>query len=614
MAASWTPSPKVGRILTSEERAERMADEAARSIPNEIRRSGFAISDRHVLTAWHCVRDPMTAHVPLWFRLRDEAAENRRYSYVPIRVTNYDERLDVAALAVDTARLGESGLTATEATVLLASATIPLSTDVNVHDWTQVMGFPESASGADSDTNSGEVVETALPLGDAIGLKLFCPALAAVDPVKPRGLSGGPVLLVAPGMAQPSHAAVGLIRAAPIGSAPGTAAGGGLIASRMKDVAARLPEVAVMLPVKDPRSNAEDGAALSHSPNVLAVFAACSKVLRDTVLEFNDPGLGILTGWSHFLHDAVSRRPTAIGTAYGLKLALSIDEPDGRLSRSALAETLWKLRKADGGWAARTQSEIGRPEVTALALGALTSAGHNPDRLLEATARFEKSLSAENDPVGMVNTYVVSAVIRGLVLAKPDSQKLPELRAALLAGAIPDPDRENLLCWSERFFPKRNQVLVPSVAHTAHAVVALARSCQVLGEDARSRLALDQAIRWLMLRPALDNKIEQIRRVITEEHQETLIVRHFTAAWVARAILAASPNNLPETGRLLDKAIQRVWATQRKGIWEWDDHDLPIWMTYQGICVLRDYALASSSCFNSECWIAPGGDESDSTK
>ena len=592
MAPAQKHDPRVGRILTSEERAERMADEAARSIPGEVRRSGFAISDRHVLTAWHCVREPLNGNLPLWFRLRDVESGDRRYLYMPLRVTNYDERFDVAALALDTARLREADLTGTEAVALLGSATIPLSSGVEVHDRTLVMGFPESASGADSDTNSGEVVETTLPLGDAIGLKLFCSALAAVDPVRPRGLSGGPVLRIAPGPAGRSCSAVGLIRAAPTGSVQGTAAGGGLIASRIEDVARSLPEVAMALPLEAGLATAQGAEAVWRGPSVLALFAACHKVLRDTVVEFDDPGLGRLTGWSHFLHESFSHaRPTAIGTAYGLKLVLSIDEKSGVLDRSALAETLWKLRKEDGGWAARTQSGVGRPEVTALALGALSSAGYNPDRLAEAGTVFEESLSAENDAVAMASTYVVSTVIRGLVLARPTSPLLPELRTSLLAGSIQDADRGNLLCWSDRFLPKRDQVLAPSVAHTAHAVVALARASQVLGEDAPSRSALDQAIRWLVSRSALDNQAEHIRRVITQDHWEVLTIRHFTAAWVARAILATSAVNVPEAGPLLEEAVRRVLLAQREGIWEWDDHDRPIWMTYQGARVLRDYAL-----------------------
>ena len=47
--------PRVGRILADEERTARMASEVAFAVPDEVLRSAFAISARHILTAWHCV-------------------------------------------------------------------------------------------------------------------------------------------------------------------------------------------------------------------------------------------------------------------------------------------------------------------------------------------------------------------------------------------------------------------------------------------------------------------------------------------------------------------------------------------------------------------------------
>lgn len=590
MSRTQLNAARVGRILTGDERLQRMADEAARTIPGEFRRSAFAISDQHLLTAWHCVRDLLATNEPLWFRLRDEESHDRRYFYVPLRVTNYDVQLDVAALAVDTTRLGDAGLTSQEAAAILAAAAVPLSSDVNVHERIQVIGFPENASAADSDTNSGKVVETALPLGDVSGLKLYCEALAAVDPVRPGGLSGGPVLQVASSPAGRSHVAIGVVRAAPIGSVPGLSAGGALVASRIQDMAYRLPEVAVVLPVEP--VTMQVSRPQSSGSSLLTLLVSCGKVMRETVVEFEDPLLGPLTGWSHFFHESQhGTRPTAIGTAYGLKLVLSIDEKESSLDRSALAHTLWKLRKADGGWAARTQGGVGRPEVTALVVGALSSVGFDQDSLAEAVTAFEDSLSVEKDPVGMTSTYVVSAAMRGLVRAKPTSPKLPELRATLLAGAIQDAGHDNLLCWSGQFYPERGQALRPSVAHTAQAVVALARAATVLGEDGPSRSALRQATQWLVSHPTLENDVEHIRRQVSDEHWELLAIRHFTSAWQARAILASGPSNLPEASSVLRGAVQRVWQAQVEGIWEWEDLGRPIWMTYQGICLLRDLAL-----------------------
>lgn len=581
--------PRVGRILTAAERTGRMADEIAYSIPGETRRTGFAISDQHVLTAWHCVREPLRRHEQFWFRLRDDDVRDRRYFYVPLRVTNYNERLDVAALAVDWPRLGEADLFAADARAILASAAILLGADFKLHDKAQIVGFPDTAPGADSDTNSGEVVETTLPLGEASGFKLFCGALAAVDPVHPHGLSGAPVLQVVPGPGGYFQVAVGLVRAAPIGSMPGVAAGGALVASRLEDAAAHIPEIAIRLPAEAAVSRATQ--VPPGGEHVQALLASCYTALQDAVVEFDDATLGTLTGWSHFLDESLTRtRPTAVGTAYGLKLALAL-ERNGSLNRSALAETLWKLRKPDGGWAARTQSGVGRPEITALVLGTLSAAGFESAALTEAVGAFEESLSPGKDPVGMSSTYVVSAAIRGLVSAGPASARLPELRALLLAGAIQDPGQDNLLCWSDRFTPKRDQVLQPSVPHTAQAVVALARAGTVLGDDAPSRSALVQATRWLVGQPGAANQVEHLRRIVTEEHWEMHAIRHFTAAWKARAIMASYPASVPEAGSALVDAVRQVWQAQAGGVWHLDANDRPVWMTYQGARVLRDYAM-----------------------
>jgi Trypsin-like peptidase domain len=585
----------VGRIVAGEERAARLADETAFAIGEEVLRSAFAISDRHVLTAWHCVRESVASHTGLWFRLRTDGAGSRRYSYIPLRVTNYDAVFDVAALAVDEQRLAEAGLTASAAAELLAHAAIPLGVDPRVNDQAQVIGFPASATGADSDTNSAEIVDTSLPLGDAVGLKLFGPAFAAVSPVDPHGLSGGPVLKTAPPPSDRPFAAVGVVRAVPRGSISRAAAGGCIIATRIEDVAGTLPEVAVALSAAREGRPPARGPASAGGVTVLALLEASDRALRSSVVDMEDPALGRLVGWAHFFDEPPAhRRPTAISTAYGLKLALTLDRPDGRLDRSALAETLWKLRLPDGGWAARTGSGIARPEVSALVLGALAAAGHDPARRAEASAAFEQALAPDSDPVARERTYVVSAAMRGLVLARPRSPRLPELRAVLLAGAIRDPGLGNLLCWPSRLKSDGSQPLTPSVAHTAMAVVALARAGHVLGQDTSARSALEQAVRWLVLHRSLDSQTEQIRRFVSDNHPwESLTVGHFTPAWVARALLAAPVTGEPGAAAKLSAAVGLVWDAQRNGIWESQEHDRPVWMTYQGASVLRAYALRS---------------------
>jgi tetratricopeptide (TPR) repeat protein len=227
-----------------------MADEGAASIPGEGLRSAFAISTEHVLTAWHCVRDASTRGDSLWFRLRvAEAGAPRRYAYLPVRVLAQSEAVDVAVLEVDEARLREDGLPMGEAEKLLARSVIPLGVDVSVHEHVRVMGFPANAPSADSDTLAARVVDLILPLGEVTGLKLVGESFAAVDPVNPRGLSGGPVLKSRPAGTgdEGIEVAVGVIRGVPVGRYPDTALGGGLIATRIEDVAGLVPEIAAAL-------------------------------------------------------------------------------------------------------------------------------------------------------------------------------------------------------------------------------------------------------------------------------------------------------------------------------------------------------------------------------
>jgi Trypsin len=595
MADSTILGPRVGRLLTSVERAARMADETAFSVPDEIRRTAFAVGDRHILTAWHCIRDAIPSQSLLWFRIRsDDDPGNRTYIYIPVRLSNYDASYDVAALTIDDPRLEELGLTVTQASALLAHVIIPLDVYVHDNDTVRVIGFPLTASGADSDPYSGTVVETRLPLGNVTGLKVFLAGLAAASPADPHGLSGGPVLRLRQVGDLRQELAVGVIRLAPKGMTPETAAGGCVTATRIEDIIARLPEAAVALQATHGEATRPHALVAHGRKNVLITCHATWRWLRDSVVEVNDPELGQLVGWPHFFDEPLAhRRPTAIGTAYGLKLALVLGEQDFRPDRSQLTETLWKLRRADGGWGARTGTEVSRPEVTALVLGALSSSGFDPGRLAIARAVFEESLAAGLDAVAMERTNIVSAIMRGLMRSSPRSPQLTSLRMLLLSGAIQDSERSDLLCWSSRLKGENEPFPPPSVVHTAQAVIALLRARYVLGEDAQSRTAVDQAVRWLRAHRGLANQTEQIRRFITADRWETLTVRHFTAAWVARALLLA-PASSVAADPLLDEAMRQVWRACNDGLWEWDDGERPLWMSYQGSSVIRDFALHTS--------------------
>jgi hypothetical protein len=588
---------RIGRILTTPERAARMSNETAEAVDGEILRSAFAISDHFIMTAWHCIRDEYADGAPLWFRLRRETAGRKSYLYLPVRVTNYDELFDVAALTIDLERLAEVDLPQHVAAQLLAEIVIPLDIDVRDNDQLQVIGFSENHTGADSDTNSARVVAASVPLGNVSGLKLYCEALAAASPVNPYGMSGGPVLRTSRPSDQGAYQAVGIIRAAPRGLQEGTASGGSLIATSVEDIADRIPEIGIAIAAVRHTRASPQLLSLTRDMNAAKVFLACGRTLQKSLVKFTDPERGPLSGWPHFYNEEGDRRrPTAIGTAYGFKLSMVIGERCHELDQAALTETLWKLRREDGGWAARTGVGIGRPEVSALVLGALATGGCRRAAFAEAVSVFEDGLTPAKDPVGMEHTYVVCSVIRGMVRIDPRSPLLPELRAALLAGAIRDRVNGNLTCWSDRMLPHRKD-LTPSMPHTAQAIVALARVGQLIGDDEQTRAALNEATRWLISRRDLSNKTEQIRRqVVGEDYRaDGLMVRHFTAAWVARALLLAPPAEFPTADGLLTDAIHGIWGNYRDGYWEWEMGERPVWMTYQSACVLRDFALRTST-------------------
>jgi hypothetical protein len=322
---------------------------------------------------------------------------------------------------------------------------------------------------------------------------------------------------------------------------------------------------------------------------------ATQAVLLGSRAVVDDPVRGQLVGWPHFIEEARDGvRPTAIGTAYGLKSYLLVDPGDVPSRAAALVETLWRLQLADKGWAARTQSGTGRPEVTALILGVLSVLGSRPDQLAEATSAFEQILTREADPIGMSRTYVVSAALCGLVRAAPSSIRLAELRRALVSGATRDPGNDNLLCWADQLADGKKTGLVPSIPHTARAIVALSRTKPIQGSDGQAESTVKEGIRWLIKQDGLPRQTEQIRRTLPEYRNESLTVRHFSAALVAKALLCPEAASVVDDDAPLSEAIRQVWSAQHGGVWEWDNGEHPLWMTYQGLAVLHRYALKTS--------------------
>jgi hypothetical protein len=336
-------------------------------------------------------------------------------------------------------------------------------------------------------------------------------------------------------------------------------------------------------------------------------FKASQEALLSHIATYDDPLLGSLVGWPHFFEPLdvkfggpgapneriMPERPTAVGTTYGLKACLLVGTLDRRFDPDRLVETLWKLQLPSGGWAASTQHGFGRPEVTSWVLSVLSRAGGDHTPMAAALASLDRMIDPAADPVGLSRTHVVATALSGLCQANPASPHLVMLRQRLLEGAGRDRTRENLLCWGERLMTYDRNDPVPSVAHTARAIIALKRVEGFAGRDYRAHAAVEEATRWLVLNGRLDNQTEQILRTLPDYRKEAIIIRHFTAAWMVRALLSSGIELEDDVCDLLYRAVNRVWELQTDGVWEWDNRDRPLWMTYQGLRALHSYAIRS---------------------
>ena len=73
---------------------------------------------------------------------------------------------------------------------------------------------------------------------------------------------------------------------------------------------------------------------------------------------------------------------------------------------------------------------------------------------------------------------------------------------------------------------------------------------------------------------------------------EPVHVRHFTAAWVVKALVSAG---LPAAHPSVSNAVAQIWNSyggDTAALWAWDNGDLPIWMTYDAVDALRLANLA----------------------
>jgi hypothetical protein len=172
------------------------------------------------------------------------------------------------------------------------------------------------------------------------------------------------------------------------------------------------------------------------------------------------------------------------------------------------------------------------------------------------------------------------------LLLEPGTRLMGMLIDSLLAARRPYGD---LLLWPEKAEP----LLIdpaPSVAHTARAVRVLA-NVEAVRPSSQVREALNQAAPWLIEQRDLHNAYEVIERPVNGG-LEVVHVRHFTAAWVVKALVSAG---VPAAHPSVSNAVAQIWNSyggDTAALWAWDNGDLPIWMTFDAVEALRLAHLA----------------------
>ena len=130
----------------------------------------------------------------------------------------------------------------------------------------------------------------------------------------------------------------------------------------------------------------------------------------------------------------------------------------------------------------------------------------------------------------------------------------------------------------------------PSVAHTARAVRVLA-GVQAVRPSGQVQEALEQATAWLVEQRDLHDAYEVLERSVNGG-LEPVHVRHFTAAWVVKALVSAG---VPTVHPSVSNAVAQIWNSyggDAAALWAWENGDLPIWMTFDAIEALRLASLA----------------------
>jgi hypothetical protein len=301
-------------------------------------------------------------------------------------------------------------------------------------------------------------------------------------------------------------------------------------------------------------------------------------------------------GWNHHLG---LRQISPVGTAFGLRVMRVIDSSFSLFHSDEILDTLWRHRTPDGCWRSVSQLPTGRPEATATVLLALCD-HEDWTRARAVREPFERLLEPGRDPALWTYVWSMALAVPALSTVAPDSPLLEVLVRAIEDAAVRDA-KGRILYWTQ-YSRHAGRPAEPSPAHTARVLLAL-KHCRK-ATDRRLGTPpgeLEEAVRWLLAEPRWENLYEEIRRPIGADRAEILTNRHFTRAWVVRALLEFGVDELdvdPMHPRIRS-AVGELYTTHEQGLWDWNLPGesrvrRPGWATLDALRALEAYVFRAS--------------------
>jgi DNA-binding transcriptional regulator YiaG len=331
-----------------------------------------------------------------------------------------------------------------------------------------------------------------------------------------------------------------------------------------------------------------------HAPPLFAVPVSVTTLRRQAVNGLvehlsvdeaadQEPGYG----WRFDLDDA-SQSLSALSTAYGLKAVLLAGGRHWRVSLPRIRAMLRRLELDSGGWGTARQG-MARPEITAVVVSALHDAGDDDEFVADRIGLLIDGLRSRVEGPEPARPYVLTTSLL----------ELSRLEVDLTIGRrfIDDLIDLSTLDGGERSWPvvvKASPLATsePATVPTAGAVCALAAWARRLADDRLHRVA-DEGRCWLERHGDLALDDEWIRTDKPDGGEDLLAVRHFTPAWVLRAVVEAGGD--PSTG-IAGLALREMlsYYVPETCLWRWPrgGGSYPVWMTYHALAALMSWACA----------------------